>query len=133
MTVFSQLALQTAIYEKLTGDTTLMALAKVYDHTPQGSAFPYVTIGDSTAKDISRMGAVGTEHKMTLHVWSREGGRAQTATIMNRLYELLHQGTLTVIGHTLVIMQFTASAITLENDGNTYQGTLAFRIVLNAN
>ena len=30
------------------------------------------------------------------------GGRAEAATIMNRLYELLHQGTLGVTGHTLV-------------------------------
>lgn len=134
MTTFSQLPLQTAMYAKLIADTTLMALVTgVFDRPPQGSNFPYITIGDSTAKDVSNLGAVGSEHKMTLHVWSREGGRAQTATIMNRLYQLLHQGALTVNGHTLVIMQFTASSITLENDGVTYHGMLAFRIILQAN
>jgi len=134
MTAFSQLALQTAIYTKLTGDATLMALiTSVFDRQPQGSAFPYVTIGDCSAKDLSNKAGAGTEHKMTLHVWSREGGRTQAATIMDRLYQLLHQGTLTVSGHTLVVMHFITSAIVLESDGDTYHGTLTLRIVLQAN
>jgi hypothetical protein len=134
MSNFSQLSLQTAIYAKLTGDTTLMAMVEgVYDRPFQGAAFPYVTIGDSLAKDLSNKLTNGTDHKMTLHVWSREGGRAQTATIMERLYQLLHQGTLTITGQTLVIMQFTASAIQLESDGETYHGTLALRVILQSN
>jgi hypothetical protein len=134
MSTFSQLPLQTAIYNKLTADATLMALVEgIFDRPPQSSAFPYVTIGDSAAKDLSNKSAVATDHKTVLHVWSRQGGRAEAATIMDRLYQLLHQGTLTVTGHTLVIMHFTANTLTLENDGETYHGTLVLRIVLQGN
>jgi Protein of unknown function (DUF3168) len=134
MSAFSQLPLQTAIYAKLTGDATLMGMiAGVYDRPPQGAAFPYITIGDSASKDASNKAVIGTEHKMALHVWSRQGGRAETATIMDRLYQLLNQGTLSINGQTLVAMYFTAGAIALETDGETYHGTLALRIVLQAN
>lgn len=134
MSTFSQLPLQTALFSKLTGDTALMALVEnVYDRPPQGAAFPYITIGDSAAKDLSNKLAPATDNRTVIHVWSRQGGRAETAAIMNRLYELLHQGTLTVSGHTLVMMHFTGNTLILENDGETYHGTLVLRIVLQGN
>jgi hypothetical protein len=132
MTAFSQLALQTALYNKFTGDTTLMTLAAVYDRTPKGTAFPYVTIGDSTASDWSTKTTSGTEQNFSIHVWSREGGRAQAANIMERVYELLHEGTLGVPNHTLVLSRLVSSALILESDGFTYHGTMRFRALLQA-
>lgn len=133
MTVFSQLPLQQAIYDTLTGDATLMGMVTgIYDRPPQGSAFPYITLGDTDVADWSTKTTAGTEHRSTLHAWSREGGRAQAAAIMERLHTLLHQGTMIVPGQSMVSCRFLSSSLVLENDGWTYHGAVHFRARLEA-
>lgn len=130
---FSHYPLQQAVYQKLTGDTTLMSLVTgVYDRTPQDTVYPYISIGESHGRNWSNLGMVGMEHLLTLHIWSREGGRKQAAQIMERLHTLLHQGMLTVTGQTLVAIGFVDSAITVEPDGWTYQGRMRFTVLLMA-
>ena len=134
MANFSHYPLQSAIYSALTGDATLMALITgVFDRPPQGTAFPYITLGESFGRDLSTLATVGMEHHFTLHVWSREGGRKQAAQIMERLHTLLHQVILTVTGQTMVTMSFVSSTIMLEDDGWTYHGEMQFHTVLQAN
>lgn len=134
MANFSHLPLQEAVYSQLTGDATLMALVTgVYDRPPEGTVFPYVTLGESTGTDWSNAGTVGMEHVLGLRIWSRQGGRKETATIMERLHTLLHEANLSVTGQTLVMMKFLASEILLGDDGWTYQGTMKFQAYLVAN
>ena len=134
MSGFSHFPLQQAIYQTLTNDSTLMALVEsVFDRPPQDSDYPYVTLGDSTGSDHSNLGTIGMEQLVSLQVWSREGGRKEAATIMERIYTLLHQAVLTVSGQTLLSMQFVSSSLSLENDGWTYQGIMRFHAVLQAN
>ncbi len=133
MSGFSHLALQQSLYQTLTGDATLTALASgVFDRPPQSGAFPYVTLGDAAIKDRSTKTTTGSEQIVMLHVWSRDGGRKEAATIMDRIYVLLHQANLTVTGQTLVMIRFTASSLTQENDGVTYNGAMQFRALLDA-
>ena len=134
MPTFSHYPLQQAIYQALTADSTLMGLvAGVFDRSVQGTAFPYVTIGESTGSDWSTKTTSGMEQNVTLHIWSRQGGRAEAASIMVRIHTLLHQASLTVTGQALVSIRFTGSSITLENDGWTYQGVMKFQAFLQAN
>lgn len=131
MAIFSHLPLQQEIYQALTGDSTLMTLVTgVYDRVPQDSAYPYVVIGDMAGNDWSSKTTTGMEYLITLHVWSREGGRKETALIMERLHTLLHQSNLTITGQSLVLMQFLSSSLSLENDGWTYHGILRLRALL---
>ena len=134
MANFSHYPLQQAVYGALTGDSTLMTLITgVFDRPPQGTAFPYITIGESNGSDWSSKTTVGMEHILPIYVWSREGGRKQSAQIMERIHTILHQANLTVTGQTLVLMRFIASHILLEDDGWTYQGVMQFRALLQAN
>lgn len=134
MSGFSHLPLQQSIYETLTGDTVIMNLvAGIFDRPPQGGEFPYVSIGESAITDRSTKTTDGTEQMVMLHVWSREGGRTQAATIMERIYALLHQADLTVTGQTCILIRFVSSKLMLENDGFTYHGTMQFRALLEAN
>lgn len=134
MAHFSHYPLQQAVFQTLAEDATLTGLVTgVFDRTPQGTAFPYVTIGDADGSDWSSKTTTGMQHDMAIHAWSREGGRKQAASIMERLHTLLHQANLSVSGQTLVMMRFTGSSILLENDGWTYHGTMRFRALLQAN
>lgn len=133
MANFSHLAVQSAIYELLAGDLILAGLITgVYDRPPQATQFPYITLGDFSVTDWSSKTTQGCEHKFVIHVWSRQGGRKESAQLMERIHTLLHEQNLTVEGHTLILMRFLASAITLENDGWTYHGQMQFHALLEA-
>lgn len=133
MPVFNHYPLQKTIYQTLTGNGTLMALINgVFDRPPQGTPMPYITIGESHSQDWSSKTTSGVEHLLTIHVWSREGGRKEAALIMESIHTLLHQANLTVEGHSLVLIRYISSDITLENDGYTYHGNIRFRALLEA-
>ena len=131
MPIFNHHPLHKAIYQKLSEDVPLTELITgVFDRSPQGQAYPYITVGESSASDWSTLTTSGVEHRIAVHVWSREGGRRQAELIMERVHALLHDGSLTIEGHSLVLMRFLSSGISLESDGWTYQGTMRFRALV---
>ena len=132
MSADSSWELQQAIFTALNGDPTLMALITgIHDHVPQGAAFPYVTIGESTARDWSAVGIVGVEATLTLHAWSRVRGRKEVKQIMAELHRILHDADLTVPGHALIWLRFEFAETIIDDDGATYHGITRFRAVTN--
>lgn len=130
MTGFATLALQQALYAKLTGDATLMTLVDaVYDHVPESAAMPYVTIGGIHSRDYSTCTTSGQEHRVALHVWARGRGRKDTLIILERLHALLHDGALPLDGHTLVHARVESAVARPLEDGLTYEGEMQARIV----
>ncbi len=128
MAGFSQFELQKAIYQTLVNDATLTTLVQgIYDQVPEGTPFPYITIGETACRDWSTKTSSGAQITVTLHVFSRYGGKKQAIDIMQRVHTLLHQGNLSLTGHLLVLMRFESSQITLEDDGSTYQGVIRLR------
>lgn len=124
-------ALQQEVYSKLSASTALMALINgVFDGVSQAIDFPYITIGDISARDVSNAEISGVDYRLNIHIWSREAGHKQTADIIDVLYALLHNGSLSVSGKTLVAMRIFSSEIKLENDGLTRHGILKLQIVL---
>ena len=123
MSAESSWELQQAIYDALTGDSTLMAMVQgVHDHVPQGAAFPYVTIGEAMASDWSAVGLSGIESSLVLHVWSRERGRKEAKLIMAEMHRILDDADLTLAGHVLVSLRFRFSHTVLDADGVIYHG-----------
>jgi len=128
---FSHWPFQQAVYQALTGDASLMALvSNVYDRVPENAVFPYVTIGDAVGRDWSTTTSAGMEYRLALQLFSRGGGRKQAAGIMERLYAVLHDATLTVTGQTLVLLRYESSAIRLEDDGVTHRGVFVLRALI---
>ena len=130
MSADSSWALQQAIYTALTGDSTLMAMITgVHDHVPQETAFPYVTIGESTARDWRTVGRKGAEATLILHAWSRSRGRKQAKQIIAEIQRIIDDANLTVPGHVLVWLRFEFAETILHDDGLTYHGITRFRAI----
>lgn len=133
----ASLALQEAVYAALSVDAALATLLGrpnadpadngVFDHVPEKTAFPYVTIGDDTQADWSDKEVDGEEHTLTLHAWSRHRGRRQVKQILGRLKALLHKQTLAMAGHDSVLIRFDFELTMLDPDGKTYHGAIRFR------
>lgn len=126
------LDLQRSLVQAIRSNAAIVGLlggAKVYDDVPQGTVFPYVTIGQSLVRDWSTGSESGHEHAVTLHVWSRAAGRKQTHEIMGAIEGALHDGALSLVEHRLVNLRHEFSDARREPDGDTYHGTVRFRAV----
>jgi hypothetical protein len=125
-------ALQKSIYETLAIDAGVIGLlgsSRIYDDAPQRSAFPYITLGQSTLRDWSTGSEDGDEHLLTVHVWSRAEGRKEAHEIMQALREALHERALSLEGHRLVNLRHELSEARREADGETYHGIVRLRAV----
>ena len=125
MSNLALLEVQHGIYAKLAGDGLLMGMVTgVYDAPPQQAAFPYVVIGDGKQAALPADSLQVTECRLTLHVWTDASGRKPALNILNRLYALLHQGTLTLTGYQLVLLRGVDAQTELAEQGSHMHGML---------
>ena len=125
-------ALQRGVYQALAGSldlTTLLGGVRVYDHAPQSAPYPFITLGQSAVRDWSTGTEDGAEHNLTLHVWSRSGGKKQVQEIIETIKDVLHDQPLTLSDHHLVNLRHEFSEARLDPDGDTFHGIVRYRAV----
>jgi hypothetical protein len=123
--------IHTALYARLTGDVTLMALvAGIFDHVPDGQAYPYVTIrGGSEVPDDTHTDD-GRETVPLLTVWSQYRGSKQLYEIGDRIVTLLHDYPLEVTGWRTVRLSLDLMESPLDDpDGVTRSLPIHFRVL----
>ncbi|MBB3238126.1 DUF3168 domain-containing protein [Phyllobacterium endophyticum] len=125
------LELQKALLALLRGDVALEKLIenRVFDRVPDGTDFPYVTLGNSNIYDWSTATERGSEHLFTLNVWNRASGRKSVFAIMNIIDRLLERSALTLAGHRLVNLGLQYSQGRAEDNRDGYLGILRYRAV----
>jgi len=128
----AQFALQSTVYSTLTGDSTLTTSlgASIFDEVPEGTATPYVTIGEDTTTDYSAKGIDGSDITVNIDVWSEYKGSKECKEIMDRIHDLLHDSNLSVSGFNLVNLRFEFSDILRDPDGVTRHGVMRFRAII---
>ncbi len=123
-------ALQQAIFAALSADAELVSLlggARIYDDVPTRAEFPYVTFAQVQERDFSTGSETGGEHALTLHVWSRGGGRKETFAIIDAVRGALHDAPLTLTGFRLINLRHEISDARRDPDGETWHGIVRFR------
>jgi hypothetical protein len=108
---------------------TALGGPRVYDDVPERAQFPYVTIGQTTERDWSAGSEDGSEHTLTLHVWSRAAGRKEANAVIAAARAALHDATLVLDGHRLINLRHEFSDARRDPDGETFHGTARFRAV----
>jgi hypothetical protein len=99
MSGLALMEVQRALHAKLSGDVVLAGLVNgIYDAVPPRLALPYVMIGDGQTRTLGADALSVTEVDMQIDVWTEASGRKTALTIMNRLFALLHLGTLSLTG-----------------------------------
>jgi hypothetical protein len=131
MVTSASLSLQKAIWAALVADAGVGALIgdRIYDSPPRDAVFPYATIGPASAADWSTGTEDGTEHRMTLHAWSRGRGQSECHAIAEAIRAALNDAALALDGHALVNLRFETADTRREADGITWRGTIRFRAV----
>ncbi len=130
----SLFAVQETLYAALAADTAMRALignpTRLYDVVPPGAIYPYVTLGEMTAREFDTKDQTGFEQNVTFHIWSRYRGRKELKEIMQAIHTLLHTASLSVTGANFVNCRMISAATNLEADGLTLHGVMRYRIVV---
>ena len=110
-------------------DTGVAALigARFYDDPPADAVFPYVTLACVENRPAESSGTAATEHIVTLHAWSRYGGRAEALDMIGALRQALHDSPLIITGRKLVFLFAQFSDVFRSGDGQTTLGLLRLR------
>jgi hypothetical protein len=111
--------LQRAVVARLRGNAPLMArVTGIWDGlAPQGTAMPYVVIGEPDEDEAMVMGR-GYELTVSLHVWSGTTGSSREAQEVARLIALALREPVEVPGYTDAALRPDSPATVLvEEDG----------------
>lgn len=131
MTQTSHYALQKAIHAALTGNASLMvAVSGVFDYVPAGTAYPYLTLGESQVVDESTATEKILRQTVTVQAYGQGKGRKPLDTIMAQVQASLDNAALTVEGFALISLRHQGSEIRLSADGATYHGRVRFVALL---
>lgn len=103
--------------------------ARIHDDAPADAIFPYVTLGRVETRAADSSGADALEHAVTLHVWSRHGGRAEALSVVAAMRAALHNAALVIEGRRLVLMLAVFSDIFRSGDARTTHGVLRLRAI----
>lgn len=127
-------ALAAAIRAAALADAGVQALIgdRFYDDPPPEVVFPYVTLGRVESRAIDASAREALEHGVTLHIWSRHGGRAETLDIVAALRGCLHNAALAVPDRRLVLLFAQFADVFRASDGRTSHGVLRLRAITEA-
>jgi hypothetical protein len=132
MTASTGWSLQRGIHQALASSSNLGALlggTRIYDDPPQAASYPFITLGQSLLRDWSTGTEDGAEHLLTLHVWSRAGGKKQVHEIIEAIKGALHEKPLALLEQDLVNLRHEFSEVRPDPDGDTYHGIVRYRAV----
>ena len=131
MSADSSWLLQQAVFTALAAAPAVKALigdpARLFDHVPAETTFPYLCLGAADVADWSNKSFAGCEAEITLHAWSRARGGKETKLILDAVHAVLHDANLTLAGHNLVLLRFRAGTVLLDEDGLTWHGVARYR------
>ena len=131
MSGLALMEVQRALHAKLHGDAVLMGLVSgVYDAVPQRVALPYVVIGDGQMRSLDADALNLAELNLQIDVWTESSGRKTSLTIMNRLFALLHLGTLSISGFEQIILRCEQADTAILEQGTRIHGTLNVRAMV---
>jgi hypothetical protein len=125
--------LKTAIFSALGADQGLIATlgeARVYELLPpKNVASPYVTFGRTSVYDWTTGAEKEDEQLLTLHVWSKAKGDAETLDIMQIMRARLADSLLSLEGREPVRLRLEFSEAHYDDELAVHHGLLRFRAV----
>ena len=126
------IALQAEIYSTLiasTGLATALGGTFIYDDVPNGQKPPYVVFGTAVYSNWSTSTEDGTEHSMSLDIWSTENGRKQVLEISQHIVSALNALPKIISGHHLINMRNQSLEVSRNVESGYFHGTLNYRAI----
>jgi len=137
MAIDTNLAIQTKIYEALTGDATLMSDVgnRIYDEIPSGLGadnYPRIEIGDMDSDENNTKTTNGWDVEVEIHVWSKYDGNKEIQQIMRQIHDLLHRQEATVgplTDHDLILIEEVSRVTVKDLEPDMRHSVQRFRVI----
>ncbi len=103
----------------------------VYDDNPEQAAYPYIVMGEITARDWSAKSEPGQEVYATVHIWSQYKGRKEADDMSDGVLQALTKRPLDLspdFGEVLGV--FDSYDLIIDIDGKTRHGILRMRYLI---
>jgi len=120
-------AVHNVLSDNMTVKAALGDSPRLYDSPPEDPVFPYLTYGPMRSEDNSGDGAVITNHVMTLHIWSRYGGRAEVLGVLQAVTGAL-EASLSLPSIHVARSRVIYTDIFRAPDGQTLHGLIRFSV-----
>ena len=125
-----------ALFQRLRSDPSLSALlggAGLLEQPADNAAFPHVTCGQTSAFDWDTGVQNDADQLVTLHVWSKAHGNAETHAIMDSIKARLADAVLVIgsRGQTRLVLEFAEARH--DEDLLVHHGLLRFRAITQDN
>lgn len=111
-------------------DAAGSAITGVFDDVPEGTAYPYIVVGEESSNNVSTKSLDMHEHTLTIHTWSQYRGLKEIKVIMKQIYDNLNDVSLNVTGGQAVNMKQEFLTTLVDADGITRHGIMRFRAVV---
>lgn len=104
---------------------------KVFDENPENEPYPYVVMGEITAKDWSDKFEDGTEVYSTIHIWSQYHGRKEADEMADGILQALTSSTLDLGSNFRAALdRLDGYNLIVDMDGKTRHGILRFKYLI---
>jgi Protein of unknown function (DUF3168) len=126
-------AAQELVFTALNGVLTGCGVYDTAPFLPEGApatSFPYVVIGNDTARPWDTDDTIGSEVTLTLHFWSRADGFKPVKALMDQAYGILHRAVLTKAGYSITDCLLEFSDAMSDPDGKTKHGVQRYRMTV---
>lgn len=121
------LELQKAVFAALDDDATLSGLITgVYNHVPQGSALPYVSIAAIDSSPYQSLSSSGVEIKLQINIYSNDNGSKEVVGLANEVKRILHNTRPTLTGCEVIFLRNSRAVFSKASDGKVWEGKVEF-------
>lgn len=107
---------------------------KVFDNMPKQESFPYIVMGEITARDWSAKSEPGQEVYFTIHIWSQYEGRKEADEIADAVLQALTMSPLDLSPDFHPVLDrddiFDSYDLIIDIDGITRHGILKLHYLI---
>ncbi len=126
-------AVQKAIQAALGADPALASLlgspVRLYDDVPPQPQFPFASWDRARMVPLKADRAGALEHRLTLKIWSRYGGRREALEILQAVRAVLDDAALGLDGHVLVSLSTVFADVFRIRSTQVFEAILSLRAV----
>lgn len=103
----------------------------VYDYVPEGTEYPYITLGEVTNTAFDTKSSIGENIVFPIHTWSAYKGKIESYKIINLILAALKQPFSLEGGFSVQDISPLRPRVFMDIDGKTYHGVQEIRFYIN--
>lgn len=128
MSIYPANSFHKAIFQRLNTHAPLtLAVSGIYDRVITGAAFPYLVLDTVEITPWDTLSFRGYRCEIALDIYSRQGGRKELTQIIDIIYSLLHNQTLSIELFSVAELEVIRQQTQFEADAITSSARLVVR------